>query len=102
MPGTGGMLPPPRYVLSTPLTLLAPVDYCGPGPRFGVGDVVGCGVNYLADGVGADIFFTLNGRSLGVAFHGVSEQLFPVVRKGRAGGVWEGGSWYLWHRRPVF
>jgi len=49
------------------------------GPHFGAGDIVGCGINYLAGGMGADIFFTLNGKFLGVAFYGVMDQLFPVV-----------------------
>lgn len=35
-------------------------------PRFGQGDVVGCGVAKLKESFG--IFFTLNGRFLGVSF----------------------------------
>lgn len=38
------------------------------GPRFGLGDVVGCGV----DEIKGDLFFTLNGRYLGVAASGVN------------------------------
>ena len=38
------------------------------GPRFGLGDVVGCGV----DEIKGELFFTLNGRFLGVAATGVN------------------------------
>eukprot|EP00549_Striatella_unipunctata_P017152 CAMPEP_0118684340 /NCGR_PEP_ID=MMETSP0800-20121206/6587_1 /TAXON_ID=210618 ORGANISM="Striatella unipunctata, Strain CCMP2910" /NCGR_SAMPLE_ID=MMETSP0800 /ASSEMBLY_ACC=CAM_ASM_000638 /LENGTH=200 /DNA_ID=CAMNT_0006581031 /DNA_START=626 /DNA_END=1228 /DNA_ORIENTATION=+ len=40
------------------------------GPRFGPGDTIGCGLDYVHD----TLFFTLNGRNLGTAF---------VVRMGK-------------------
>ncbi|KAJ3106460.1 Ran-binding protein 9 [Phlyctochytrium planicorne] len=49
--------------------------YGGYGPRFGVGDVVGCGF-YFVKGV---IFFTLNGKYLGDAFTAEPDPLFPSV-----------------------
>jgi len=45
------------------------------GPNFGVGDIVGCGINYKS----RSIFFTLNGCFLGYAFRRVSGKLFPTV-----------------------
>ena len=44
------------------------------GPSFGVGDTVGCG--WTASGA---VFFTFNGRHLGVASNGVWGSLFPAV-----------------------
>ena len=45
------------------------------GPPYGVGDVVGCGLDYKT----REIFFTLNGKYLGVAFTDVKGTLFPTV-----------------------
>lgn len=45
------------------------------GPRFGPNDVVGCGLDYKTH----EIFFTLNGQYLGVAFEGVYGKLYPTV-----------------------
>lgn len=47
------------------------------GPRFGAGDTVGCGLDYARK----EIFFTLNGQYLGVAFDGVITHtpLYPTV-----------------------
>mmetsp|Transcript_15950 Transcript_15950/g.21090 ORF Transcript_15950/g.21090 Transcript_15950/m.21090 type:complete len:420 (-) Transcript_15950:287-1546(-) len=50
------------------------------GPRFGTGDVVGCGIDYSQEHDGAEIFFTLNGKYLGHAFKNVKPlKLFPTV-----------------------
>ncbi|CAM9114398.1 unnamed protein product [Phaeothamnion confervicola] len=49
------------------------------GPSFGAGDVVGCGISYTAASTTADIFYTLNGRWLGVAFRGVEGTFYPTV-----------------------
>jgi hypothetical protein len=45
------------------------------GPKFGIDDVVGCGLRYDRN----EIFFTLNGRYLGVAFGNVNGQFYPTV-----------------------
>ncbi len=46
------------------------------GPCFGVGDVVGCGINYHEQ----SLFFTLNGKYLGNAFTKLPDGIFhPVV-----------------------
>lgn len=47
------------------------------GPRFGAGDTVGCGLDYARK----EIFFTLNGQYLGVAFDSVipDTPLYPTV-----------------------
>lgn len=45
------------------------------GRVFGVGDTVGCGIHYPT----RSIFFTLNGKYLGVAFEGVVGELYPTV-----------------------
>ena len=49
------------------------------GPRYGVNDTVGCGVNYENNG----IFFTLNGKFMGYAWENLkiiqSELLYPTI-----------------------
>lgn len=52
---------------------------CRFAPSFGPGDVVGCGIDFGAANGTGDIFFTLNGRWLGVAFRGVRGALYPTV-----------------------
>ena len=50
------------------------------GPSFGAGDTVGCGIDYVNQG----IFFTLNGEFLGYGWKGIDVEflqndLYPVV-----------------------
>eukprot|EP00537_Pseudo-nitzschia_pungens_P013283 CAMPEP_0172392726 /NCGR_PEP_ID=MMETSP1061-20121228/8762_1 /TAXON_ID=37318 /ORGANISM="Pseudo-nitzschia pungens, Strain cf. pungens" /LENGTH=666 /DNA_ID=CAMNT_0013123609 /DNA_START=130 /DNA_END=2127 /DNA_ORIENTATION=+ len=50
------------------------------GPKYGPGDTVGCGVDYVSKG----IFYTLNGRFLGYAWEDIRDSilkkdLYPVV-----------------------
>jgi len=50
------------------------------GPKFGRGDTVGCGIDYISKG----IFYTLNGRFLGYAWKNIGDDIlekdfFPVV-----------------------
>jgi hypothetical protein len=45
------------------------------GPSFSVGDIIGCGYDYRNQ----EVFFTLNGRYLGIAFHDITHVLYPVV-----------------------
>jgi hypothetical protein len=50
------------------------------GPKYGVGDTVGCGIDYVKRG----IFFTYNGQFLGYAFENMEpndldRNLYPVV-----------------------
>jgi hypothetical protein len=50
------------------------------GPKFGIGDIVGCGIDHVTNG----IFYTLNGNPLGYAWNNLptdmlSQDMYPVV-----------------------
>eukprot|EP01130_Rhizamoeba_saxonica_P016897 TRINITY_DN790_c0_g1_i3.p1 TRINITY_DN790_c0_g1~~TRINITY_DN790_c0_g1_i3.p1 ORF type:complete len:840 (+),score=162.66 TRINITY_DN790_c0_g1_i3:259-2778(+) len=46
------------------------------GPRYGAGDVVGCGINFKS----RELFYTLNGEFLGIAYKACPEtELYPSV-----------------------
>jgi hypothetical protein len=66
------------------------------GPTFGLGDVIGCG----CDEIKGDLFFTLNGKFLGVAASGVNSfKLRPCVgllHKGQRLSVNFGQNPFLW------
>lgn len=52
------------------------------GPKFGMGDVVGC----CWDMVDGTVFFTKNGLHLGVAFRGLRGTLYPTIGMQTKGG----------------
>lgn len=52
------------------------------GPKFGQGDVIGCGIDpflYELDPMCRAVFWTKNGKPLGSLIIGEQEALFPVV-----------------------
>lgn len=52
------------------------------GPRFTTGDIVGAGINFRTN----EVFFTKNGKFLGVAYRGVSgDEFYPTISFGSVG-----------------
>ncbi|RYP79449.1 hypothetical protein DL769_002958 [Monosporascus sp. CRB-8-3] len=51
------------------------------GPRFGMGDTIGCGVNFRTK----TVFFTKGGQNLKTAFRDVKGKLYPTVGVKKAG-----------------
>src|SRR5690606_32332817 len=45
------------------------------GPKFSLGDTVGCGIHYTKK----EVFFTKNGKYLGCAFYNVCKKLYPTI-----------------------
>jgi Ran-binding protein 9/10 len=57
------------------------------GPTFGVGDVIGCGLDFAS----GCAFFTKNGRNLGIAFKELKNiRPFPAVGMKKSSGSWIG------------
>lgn len=52
------------------------------GPRFTTGDIVGAGINFRTN----EVFFTKNGKFLGIAYRGVSgDEFYPTISFGSVG-----------------
>lgn len=52
------------------------------GPRYTTGDIVGAGINFRTN----EVFFTKNGKFLGVAYRGVSgDEFYPTISLGSVG-----------------